>query len=236
MPFCDLHVHSIRSTCGFHTLFEIIEVMKEKKQTAFALTDHGPTLETPMPHFSVMLRRLPPVINGVRVFKGIEASILNAGGDIDLPVFKGYDYEIILAGLHNHDIFAGTTSKKENTRAVVNALKKNPSIKILTHPYFVALPLDLDEVTDAAVENGTALEINNSYILNGKADMESMACMVELCKKKGAMLAVNSDGHVFSEMAEYGLAVEFLKPYGIENLNIVNRTLESTLEFLGLEG
>ncbi len=235
MQFCDLHIHSIRSSCGFHTLLEIIAIMKEKKQTAFALTDHGPALKTPISHFSVMLRRLPHVINGIRVFKGIEASILNAGGDIDLPVFEGHNYEIILAGLHNHDTFAGTTSKKENTRAVVNALRRNPSIRVLTHPYFSFLPLDLDEITDAAVENGTALEINNSYILTGKSDMERMACMAELCKEKGAMIALNSDGHVFNEMAEYGLAVELLKPYGIEDLNIVNRTLESTLKFLGLE-
>ena len=236
MSFCDLHVHSIRSTCGFHTLLEIIAVMKDKKQSAFALTDHGPILGTPRPHFSVMLRRLPTVINGVRVFKGIEASILNVEGDIDLPVIEGHDYEIILAGLHNHDIFAGTPGMEENTRAAVNAMKRNPSIKVLTHPYFASLPLDLEAVTDAAVENGIALEINNSYILNGKADMEGMSCMVELCKRKGAMLAVNSDGHVFSEMAEYGFAVEFLKAYGLDNLNIVNRSLESTLKFLELDG
>ena len=236
MSFCDLHVHSIRSSCGFHTLLEIIAIMKGKKQTACALTDHGPKLATPPSHFSVMLRRLPPVINGIRLLKGIEASILNVDGEIDLPVFEGYPFEIILAGLHNHDIFEDSLGIEENTRAVVNAIKRNPSIKVLTHPYFKTLPLDLDVVTDAALENGIALEINNSYILNGKADMESMAYMVGLCKKKDVMLAVNSDGHVFSEMAEYGLAMEFLKPYGIENFTIVNRTFESTLEFLGLEG
>ena len=49
------------------------------------------------------------------------------------------------------------------------------------------------------------------------------------------MLCVNSDGHVFSEMGIFDHALDFMKPYGLENFNIVNRTLESTLEFLGLE-
>lgn len=235
MPFCDLHIHSIRSTCGFHTLFEIVDIMKGKNHKAFALTDHSPCLATPLPHFSVMLRRLPKVIDGIRVFKGIEASILNSDGIIDLPVFEGYPYEIILAGLHNHDVFADNPDIEKHTQAVVNAMKNNPSVKVITHPYWADFPLDMDKITDAAAEYNIALEINNSYILNGKSDLERMAYMVELCKKKGTMLAVNSDGHVFNEMAEFAHSIEFLKPYGLENLNIVNRTFESTLEFLGIE-
>lgn len=100
MPFCDLHIHSIKSTCGFHTLLEIVDIMRKKNNRAFALTDHDPSLETPTPHFSVLLKRIPPLIEGIRVFKGIEASILNCDGNICVPEFEGFPYEIILAGLH----------------------------------------------------------------------------------------------------------------------------------------
>ena len=49
------------------------------------------------------------------------------------------------------------------------------------------------------------------------------------------MLAVNSDGHMFNEMGVFDLALDFMKPYGIKDAQVVNRTMESTLEFLGLE-
>ena len=49
------------------------------------------------------------------------------------------------------------------------------------------------------------------------------------------MLTVNSDGHVFTEMGNFTASLDFLEPFGMNNLNIVNRTLEETLSFLGLD-
>jgi len=232
---CDLHVHSIRSTCGFHTLFEIIDIMREKGLGAFALTDHSPGLGTPRSHFSVLLRRIPPVVRGLRVFKGIEASVMSGDGDLDLPVFAGFPYEIILASLHPHDLFTESQGITTNTRAVVNAMKRHPGIKVITHPYNRTHPVDIDAVTDTACETGTALELNNSHLLLGKADRDVLARMLELAKEKGTLIMVNSDGHTYPEMGESELAIKAMEPFGIENFTIVNQTLESTLDFLGLE-
>lgn len=232
---CDMHVHSLRSACGFHTLLEIVSIMRKKGTRAFALTDHGPTLETPRSHFSVLLRRVPPVIDGIRVFKGIESSVLTVAGDIDLPEYEGFPYEIILAGLHQHADFSQSRGVRENTGALINAMRKNPRLRCITHPNYMALPVDMDALTDAAAEYGVAVEINNSHFRNNKTDNGSIPPMLELVLKKGVPLMVNSDGHVFTEMGEYELALKCLEPYGIDNFRIVNRTLESTLEFLGLE-
>ena len=231
---CDLHVHSIRSACGFHTLLEIVSIMRGKGQRAFALTDHGPTLDTPRSHFSVLLRRIPSVIDGVRVFKGIESSVLTADGEIDLPEFEGAPYEVILAGLHPHADFAESRGVRVNTDALINAMRKEPRIRCITHPNYMSLPVDLDALTDAAAEHKVALEVNNSHIRNQKARSDSIPVMLELMLAKNVPLMVNSDGHVFTEMGEYERALEFLAPYGIDNFNLVNRTLESTLAFLGL--
>jgi len=232
---CDLHVHSLGSTCGYHTLLEIVAIMREKGLETFALTDHSPIHNTPKAHFSVLLKRMPPVIKGVRVLKGIESAILNPDGDIDLPVFDSSPYEVILAGLHPIGEFLKSMGKEKNTRAVINAMRNNPSIKVLTHPYYKAYPVDLDAVTDVALETGTALEINNSYLLTDKADTDALGLMLELAREKGNLVCVNSDGHIFNEMAEFDLALEFMKQHGLENFTIVNRTRESTLKFLGLE-
>ena len=232
---CDLHVHSIRSTCGFHTLLEIVSIMKKRGIKGFALTDHGPALGTPRSHFSVLIRRVPSVIDDIRVFKGIEASVMTVDGDIDLPQFAGISYEAILAGLHQHHAFEVDPGKKTNTRALINAMRKNPSIKVITHPYHSAFSVDLDALTDVAIETGTALEVNNAHIKTDKIEAKSLARMLELAKAKGTKLAVNSDGHIFHEMGNFENAVDYLKPFDIDIRNIVNRTLESTLEFLELE-
>jgi len=238
MIACDLHVHSIRSTCGFHTLLELVSIIgKRDGVRGFALTDHGPVHDTPRSHFSVMLKRMPSHIETLRVFKGIEATILSEDGTIDLPSFSfGKPYEIVLAGLHNYGVFASSTGSKANTRAVVNTLRRNPEVKIITHPFWREFSLDLDEVTDTALETGAALEINNSYLLNKKADLDSLDNLLDHSRGKGNPLSINSDGHMFNEVARFDLALDILERHGgPDAFNIVNRTMESTLTFLGIE-
>ena len=115
-------------------------------------------------------------------------------------------------------------------------MKRHPDIKILSHPCFRPLPVDIDALTDVALETGTALEINNSRLNLGRVDTDCLSRMVELAGEKGTMLTVNSDGHVFTEMGNFTASLDFLEPFGMNNLNIVNRTLEETLSFLGLDG
>ena len=235
MPICDLHVHSIRSSCGFHTLLEIVGIMREKGIEGFALTDHGPSLGTPKSHFSVMLRRLPAIIEGVRVLKGVEASIMSPDGALDLPVWEGYPFEVVLAGLHSHDHFTNGLSEQDHTEATINAMRNNPRISLISHPYHTMYPADLDAITDVASETCTALESNNSHLLMNKADTDSLMRLLDYARAKGTLLAVNSDGHVFSEMGEFALALDAVEAFDIPPEQIVNRSLESTLAFLGLE-
>jgi len=208
--------------------------MREKGMRGFALTDHGVTLGTPKNHFSVMLRRLPRVIDGIRVLKGVESSVLTTEGELDLPEFEGYPYEIILAGLHPHAEFAENRGVVENTSALIKAMRRYPTLRCITHPNYMSLPADMDALTDAAAEYNVALEINNSHLRNNKAHTEGIPRMLELMLKKDVPVMVNSDGHVFSEMGEFDQALSFLEPFGVDRFRLVNRTLESTLEFLGL--
>ena len=231
---CDLHVHSIRSACGFHTLLEIVSIMRDKGQKAFALTDHGPSLDTPWNHFAVLLKRIPAMIDGIRVFKGIESSVLDTDGNIDLPVFAGFPYEIVIAGIHPQGNFKESSGAEKNTRALVNAVRRNPVIRGITHPTYLTFPVNLDQLTDLAAERNVALEVNNSHLRSSKATAELILRMLELAREKGTPLMINSDGHVFNEMGEYERALALLEPFGIASFHIVNRTLESTLAFLGL--
>ena len=232
----DLHVHSIRSSCGVHTLLEIVSIMHERGLAGFALTDHSPLHGTPRSHFSVMLRRMPQMVDGLRVFKGIEATIIDDSGEIEAPIFGGVEYEIVLAALHHHGVFGPGPYMARNTTAVTNALRRNPRIKVITHPFYDQFPVDMDALTDVACETDTALEVNNAYFITGKADHDAFARMMELCKEKGVKLTVDSDGHMFNEIGTFDSALAALEPYGIPPEQVMNRTMESTLAFLGLEG
>ncbi len=230
---CDLHTHSIRSACGFHTLLEIAGIIRNRGLQAFALTDHGPMLGTPRSHFAIMLRRMPAFVGGVRVFKGIEASVLDSEGTIDLPTFDGCQYDIVLAGIHKHHYFETDRGIEKNTRAMVSAMRHNPEIRIITHPCDAMFPVDPDIITDVAGETFTALEINTTHIRLGKVDKDILDRTIEYAAEKDVMLAVNSDGHMFNEIGVFDDALTALEPFGLDRLNIINRSYESTLAFLG---
>jgi putative hydrolase len=114
-------------------------------------------------------------------------------------------------------------------------MRKYPSLKVITHPLYTTLPVDLDALTDVAAETGTALEINNSHMRMGKVNLDRLNEMLEYARLKGTLLAVNSDGHVFTEMGEFDCAITYMEPFRLESFNIVNRTLESSAAFLGVE-
>ena len=77
--------------------------------------------------------------------------------------------------------------------------------------------------------------VSVTFGAGGSTREGSYQLIEKLTKEKGTMLCVNSDGHMFNEMGSYNLALKFMESYGIESYNIINRTLEKTLAFLGLE-
>ena len=87
----DLHVHSIRSRCGQHTLLEIAEIAARKKMRMVNICDHGSASGGEM-SFGVPTdkRRCPrdvPCAGGavVSVLIGIEVNILGVDGSSDFP-------------------------------------------------------------------------------------------------------------------------------------------------------
>ncbi len=57
---------------------------------------------------------------------------------------------------------------------------------------------------------------------------------MELCIKHPAPLAVCSDAHICQQVGEFDSALKLVREIGIHPERIVNRTLESTLDFLDL--
>lgn len=203
----DLHVHSLQSACGMHTLLEIVDIAAAKGMTMVNISDHGPALGRSL-NLGVFLNRerLPNTIkapNGrsITLLRGIEANVLNSRGDTDIPPRHAARFDLITLGFHSCGDLPSNGSESQNTDALVNALARYP-VDILAHPCIAPFPLDIPTVVDLSREYGFALEINNTKLRLRRSDRDRVAGMVTLAWQNGALLVETSDGHTFHEIGE----------------------------------
>ncbi|MCL2218770.1 MAG: PHP domain-containing protein [Chitinispirillia bacterium] len=227
----DLHVHSIFSQCGIHTVLELLEQAKMIGMKGFAVTDHGLTLPGGRLNGPFFERFKSPCPD-VKILKGVECNLLDENGNIDAPWFfiKLKVIDIVLLGIHPN------THKKLGidayTDMLIAAIRKNPCIDIITHPNDVNYPVDYKRLAREAKAAGVAVELNNSKIMLARADIESAYDLVRACLDEGCSMAVNSDTHAIHELGLDDSVRPILKDVGFPEELIVNRDEESALEFI----
>ncbi|MDY0189819.1 MAG: phosphatase [Desulfuromonas sp.] len=234
-PEVDLHVHTVASGHAYSTIEEITRAAAAKGVRGVGMSDHGPAMHgAPHEYHFMALRFMPEWLNGVRVFKGVEANIL-AGGRVDLGDNFLRDLDVVLAGFHVDCGYTGTTAA-QNTKAMLQVME-NPLVNIISHPGNPAFPIDYEAVVKQALATGTALEINSSSLGNARCGSKPH-CMeiARLCAEHGTQIAIGSDAHISVTVGEVAAAVELALAAGVRWEQVVNRTLESTLKFLNIEG
>ena len=235
----DLHVHSIRSLCGFHTILEITEIAAKKGMRSVNICDHGKASGKKI-KFDVFNNkdRFPRTIqshqgNTITILTGIEVNILDIEGNSDLPQEQACNFDLISAGFHSmaKDLASGK-SLQSNTQALRNYLNRFP-LDILTHPCIATFPLDIDIVVSLAVKYGFALEVNNTKLRLNKTDVGKLKDMIDLAIEKGAALTENSDGHTIDEIGENEQIEKLLKSMGLNGNDVFfNRNDKLLYEFL----
>lgn len=128
----NLHVHTVASGHAYSTIAEIAVEAALKGIVAGTITDHGPAMPagTHRYYFGNM-QILPPMLEGVRILRGVELNILNEAGEVDLSPEYLTLLDLAWAGLHE-PCFEGS-SIDCFTRADLNALA-NPYIDRIVHP------------------------------------------------------------------------------------------------------
>lgn len=230
----DMHTHTVASGHGYSTVNELVQAARQKDLLAFAVTDHGPSLPggPHLYHFGAM-RFIPSVIDGIRIFRGVEANIINHGGELDLPPEYQEILDFVMAGLHEGCGF-DDMGISANTGAVMRAMA-NPQVKAISHPGNPQFPLDYEAVVRHAAETATALEINNASFLYSRKGSESNCELIcRLAGKHGAPLVVGSDAHIAQNVGEFGHAVALLERVGISEQQVINTSLERLTSFLGI--
>lgn len=234
----DLHVHTIQSPCGFHTLMEVVEIANSKGMRLVNISDHGSAIRNEI-NFGVLVNRsrLPdPVVlpsgESILVLRGIEANIVNKNGNTDIPENLISRFDLITLGFHYLDDMPLGWSEDIYTKAMIKAVGNNP-IDLFAHPCVEDFPISISVLIDLAVKYGFALEVNNEKLQHGSTDLERLKQVVSLALQKKVALVETSDGHTYKEIGENDKIEEFLAEMKLDGDKIfLNRHDKKFEEFV----
>lgn len=224
----DLHVHTLFSHCGLHTVLELINQARLTGMKGLALTDHGLTMGGRLN--DVFFNRFQCPYEDIKLLKGIECNILDENGTIDLPSAFIPFLDVVLLGIH-HNTPKGC-SRDYYTSLLINAMEKNSRVDIITHPNDSAYPLDYQSIARKASRMGMALELNNSRIFYSRSSIEQTIALLQACKEEKCFIAVCSDTHAIHELGQDSSVVPLLRSVEFPGELLVTRDADTTLEFI----
>jgi DNA polymerase (family 10) len=205
----DLHAHTNWSD-GAGTLEEMAETARQRGYRYLLISDHTQSLAVAGGLTPEQLRAQRAEIDALNkrrqdftLLQGCELEI-KADGTLDFANEVLAELDFVIASVH-------TSLRQERaqiTERVMNALR-NPYVDVIGHPSGRILgqreesAVDLDAVIEAAVETGTALEVNS---IPNRLDLDDVH--VRRALRLGLQVAINSDAHHPGglDSLRYGLA------------------------------
>jgi putative hydrolase len=229
----DTHTHTVASGHAYSTLIENAKAASAKGLKALAVTDHGVAMPGgPHMFYFGNLKVIPEEIEGVRIFKGIEANIMDYEGKLDMPdrILKRLD--VVIASLHDACIKPGT--KEENTRAILKVMD-NKNVDIIGHPGNPAFEIDIDAVVKRAKEKDVLIEINNSSFRTSRiGSYDNCYKIAKKAKEVGATMVIGSDAHICYDIGNFEKAHELIQKLQIPDDLILNLWPEKLKRFCKL--
>jgi DNA polymerase (family 10) len=205
----DLHVHSIYSD-GTEPIKSIADNAKKFGYEYVGITDHSQSLKVARGLSEKMvekkikeIKKINNKFSDFRVFCGTECDIMPDGSlDYSNKILKKFDY--VSAAIHTKF----KMSKKEATERIIKGIQ-NENVLFLAHPTCRILrrrepfELDIDQIFDAAKDNGTYLEIN-AY--PDRLDLNDLHA--KQAKEKDASFIIGTDSHNSKTLSfmKYGIA------------------------------
>ncbi|NPV52043.1 MAG: DNA polymerase/3'-5' exonuclease PolX [Firmicutes bacterium] len=219
----DLHIHSTWSD-GVTSIEEMVEAARRRGYDYIAICDHSKSLGVARGLSEEALRRQIGIIRelneaspGVRVLAGIETDI-RRDGTLDYPDELLAELDVVVASVHS-----GFRQDEDTMTARIIAAMKNPHVDIIGHPTGRLLgrrepyAVNIDAVIDAAVETGTALEIN-SY--PDRLDLSDIHA--RMAKERGVKLAINTDAHSREQLSYMGYGVSVARRAWLSKEDVIN--------------
>ena len=225
----DLHVHSLFSACGLHTLLELLEHGYAIGLKAMAITDHGPGVGEGR-LTSVFFERFRSPFPEIRLYKGLELNVMPERGTVDV-VWQFMPFiDILLMGVHPNLPTGQSTGYY--TDLTLAALDNYPFIDIVTHPNDGTYPLDYRRLAQSAKRFGMAIELNNSKVLYHRSTAEEAVELIHACKEARCLMAMNSDTHALLELGADDAVRPLLEKAGFPLERLVNRSADAASRFI----
>lgn len=233
----DLHTHTLASVHAYSSLIENARAAKENGLEIMGVSDHGYGMpETTQRSYWLNLGVIPDYVEGVRLLKGGELNIYNRKGDIyEEPLLGHLDY--VIASLHGNVYEYDTRDIDDYTDAIVNCLDRHPDVCILGHPDDGRYPLDYEAVVSACKRNGVVMEVNTSSLsptgfrLNAR---ENIPKYLEICKREGVPIIVDSDAHFAYLVGAFDPAIKLLEECDFPEELIINTSWKKLEQALGI--
>lgn len=214
----DMHCHTLVSVHAYHTLGEMIERAKKIGLKAFAVTDHGPAMQdAPLCCHFEGLHTLPDYMEGIRVYKGVEANILDFNGNLDIPDPVLENLEWVIASFH--EAVCPHSTFEQHTEAYLK-LAENPHVKVIGHSAGDYL-YDYKKVLPVFKKNGILVEINKN-----QADLPKCKELALLCKQYEIPVVVDSDAHNIYTLCDVSKAMDMLNSIKFPDELIINKDLD----------
>lgn len=222
----DPHIHTVVSGHSWSTLGECADRAIEVGLKGICLTEHscstpnGPPVFIPQPAV-----RLPKDYKGLRIYKGLEANIVDREGKLDTPNKYLQYVEFCIASVHRFS-YTGQNIE-ENTGAMLGALE-NVYVDMIGHPDGPDAPCDLTEIVMATKKHNKIVEINNCSFNGHRGDCsENLIKIALLCKKHDVRMCVSSDSHFHMMVGDFDLACEFLTQMKVPSELILNYDIKA---------
>lgn len=212
----DLHDHSDWSGDGRNSLVEMVAAAAELGHDYLAITDHAEDLRInginrdQMLDQRAQLRRLQEEYPDLRLLHGAELNIgIDGTVDYDDEFLEGFDW--CVASVHSYF----NRPAKQQTERLLTAIR-NPNITAIGHlsgrrlGKRPGIEFDVGAVLDAAVETGTAIEINCSL-----PRLDATVEVVREGVRRGTTFVISTDAHTTGELANQRHGVRHARRAGV---------------------
>ena len=192
----DLHMHTTWSD-GRDSIQHMAITAKQLGYEYIAVTDHSErafasrkllALEIPIQREEIHAARAR--VPGIEILHGVEVDIMS-DGSLDFTDEQLSGFDVVLASLHDHQGHDRARLTERYLKAI-----RHPMVNVITHPanrspaFSSGYDLDFDRIFAAAVETGTALEIDGAP---GHLDMDGTLARRAIAA--GVTVVIDSDCH-----------------------------------------
>lgn len=207
----DTHTHTVLSGHAHSTIMENAAAAARAGLKGIVMSDHGPSIHSSAPDYNIgTYAFLPLHIEGVRIYKGIEANIIDREGALDIRDRYIRQLEYVIAGMH--EVVIGSGGLINDTEAVIAALN-NKYVDIIAHPDNPSYALDYEAVVKEAAKLGKLLELNDHSMEYRKGGIANAQKFLALCKKHNVRIAVSSDAHFAFGIGKFDAALKRFESY-----------------------